>query len=62
MSVLAYHPETGADLVVDEDQMVHMRASGWLLRSEWDENQAQQAAAQEKAAKAKTAKTADEGK
>ncbi len=61
MSVLAYHPETGADLVVEEGQLVHMRASGWLLRSEWDENEAARLKAEAAAAKpAKPAK--DEGK
>jgi len=61
MSVLAHHPETGAYLAVTEEQLAHMRASGWLLASEHAENQAAQAAAAAAAAK-KTAKTADEGK
>jgi hypothetical protein len=48
MAVLAYHPETGADLVVSDEQLVHMRASGWMLRTEYEaaqEHAAQQAAA-----------------
>ena len=45
MSVLAYHPETGALEVLTEEQLVHMRLSGWVLKSDWDEQQAAKAAA-----------------
>jgi hypothetical protein len=38
MAVLAYHPETGAEVVVDDEAMVHLRGSGWLLSSEHQEN------------------------
>ena len=55
--VRAYHPETRGEAVVDEEAMPHLRRSGWLLRSEWDENQASAQAAQ-----AKGAKGADEEK
>ena len=61
MGALAYHPETGHSLVVDDEQLMHMRLSGWMLRSEYDEAQAAQQAAADAAAK-KTAKTAGEGK
>jgi hypothetical protein len=66
VSVLAYHPETGAQVVVDEGQLVHMRASGWMTQAEHDANQAgQQAAeqaAQEQAAQAASVKTAPKEK
>lgn len=61
MSVLAFHPGTGAQVVLDEDQLVHMRLSGWMTQAEHDANQAaaaeaaEQAAAQDKAASVKTA-------
>jgi hypothetical protein len=47
MSVLAYHPETGHSAVLSDEQLAHMRMSGWMLRSEYDEAQAAQAAAAE---------------
>jgi len=57
--VLAYHPETGATVVVGEEAMYHLRQSGWLLASEHEANQA--AAEQAAAPSAKTAKTAKSG-
>lgn len=51
MAVLAIHPVTGAEIVVDEEAMTHLRASGWLKRSEHEENQAAAAAAEAKSAK-----------
>ena len=60
MSVQAYHPETRATLTVTEGQLAHMRASGWLLLSEYQANQAAEKAAAEKAPKG--AKSTDEGK
>lgn len=59
MSVHAYHPETRADLMVTEDQLLHMRASGWLTKAEHDQNEAARQAT-DAAASAKPAK--DEGK
>lgn len=59
MSVHAYHPETGAALVVDPAQLDHMRLSGWLLMSEHQDNEAARLAAEAAVAK-KPAK--DEGK
>lgn len=61
MAVHAYHPGTGADVVVDAAQLDHMRASGWMLLSEYEEQQAAQRAAAD-AAKTKTAKSASEEK
>lgn len=62
MSVHAYHPGTQASAVMDDAQLAHMRMSGWVLKSEWDEQQAGQAAADE-AAKSTAAKAAkNEGK
>jgi hypothetical protein len=61
MSVLAYHPETGHQVVVDEGALVHLRMSGWMTQAEHDANQAaaaeaaDKAAAQDKAASVKTA-------
>lgn len=62
MSAHAYHPQTRADVLVDDDAMAHLRAAGWVLKSEWDEQQAAQAAAEADAAKAaaKAAKTGQE--
>jgi hypothetical protein len=55
-SVLAYHPETGAEVMTDDEAMVHLRMSGWMLRSEHEENvAAAQAAADEAAKSAKPA-------
>jgi len=60
--VLAYHPETGATVVVGEEAMYHLRQSGWLLASEHEANQAAAAAAEPAGkAKAKSA-TSDEEK
>lgn len=53
-AVLAYHPGTQAQLVVDDEQLLHMRVSGWMTQAEHDENQAAAAAA-EQAASTKTA-------
>ena len=38
--VHAYHPETGHELVVTDEQMDHMRRSGWVLKTEHEERQA----------------------
>lgn len=55
-AVLAYHPETQAQLVVDDGQLLHMRVSGWMTQAEWDANQAAaaEAAAAQQAATVKT--------
>lgn len=45
MSVHAYHPGTGADVVVTDEALAHMRVSGWMAKAEWDEQQAAAAAA-----------------
>lgn len=58
MSVVAYHPVTKAQVVVTEDQLAHMRASGWMLLSEHQENQA---AAEAASAPAKSAKSTEKG-
>ena len=50
--VVAYHPGTEALVTVPEESMPHLRASGWLLLSEHQDNQAQAA---EREAAAKTA-------
>jgi len=55
-SVLAYHPETGAEIMTDDEAMVHLRQSGWLTRAEHEENVATAQAAAAEAAK--TAKPA----
>lgn len=52
MAVHAYHPETGAHVVVTAEQLDHMRASGWLTRDEYEENQAAAEKAASKAAPA----------
>ena len=62
MSVHAYHPGTGADVVLTEDQLAHMRISGWVLKSEWDEQQAAAAASQAAAAQASKPSSKSEGK
>ena len=61
MSVHVVHPGTGADLTVDEDALVHMRASGWMTRAEYEQNQAADAERQAAAEKA-TSKTAPKEK
>lgn len=55
-AILAYHPGTRAQLVVDDEQLLHMRVSGWMTQAEWDANQAAaEAAAEQQAASVKTA-------
>jgi hypothetical protein len=49
MSVHAYHPGTGHAVVVDEEALDHMRASGWMLLSEHEANLAEQAAREQAA-------------
>lgn len=49
-----YHPGTDATVPVPEESVWHYRQAGWLLRSEWDEQQAQ--AAKRDAAEAEAAK------
>ena len=61
MTVHAYHPDTGHELVVTDEQMEHMRRSGWVLKTEHEERQRAAQAAADAAAKPKTAKS-DEGK
>lgn len=55
--VVAYHPETGAEVVVDSEALEHhLRASGWMTREEHAENQARLAEREQAAApKGKTA-------
>jgi hypothetical protein len=48
-SVEMYHPGLDTSVTVDPDAMPHHRVSGWLLRSEWEENKRQEA---DRAAKA----------
>ena len=48
MSVHVVHPVTGGEAVVTEEQLAHMRASGWLTAAEHEENQAAAAAAKGK--------------
>jgi hypothetical protein len=52
MSAVLYHPGTQATIVVNPDAVPQYRLSGWLLRSEWEANQAQAAAADTPAAEA----------
>lgn len=62
MAVHAYHPGTGADVVVTAEQLDHMRASGWMTRDEYEENQAAAAKAEAKdAAKSPAPKDASKG-
>ncbi len=60
MSVLAFHPGTGASVVVSEEALDHMRASGWLPAAEHESNLAEAAAAAE--AKRADSKAASPGK
>ena len=57
MSVLAYHPETGHTVLVEDGAMDLLRRAGWLAKTEHDERQAlaAQAAADADAQAAKTA-------
>jgi len=57
VSVAAYRPGTQAITVVDDDQMTHLYASGWITLAE---HQANEAAAADAAAQA--SKTAPSGK
>jgi hypothetical protein len=62
VSVLAYHPEPGAAVVLTDDQLAHLRLAGWMLKSEYDEQQAaiaaQAAAAAAQAAAVQAPKSA----
>jgi hypothetical protein len=59
--VRARHPETGAAADVPEEAMQHLRQSGWLLETEYQENKAAaEAAAAAAAGKAKPAKITEE--
>jgi len=51
VSVAAYHPGTQAITVVDDDQMTHLYASGWITLAEHQANEAAAAAAAEQASK-----------
>ena len=51
MALHAYHPETGASVMVEQGQLDHMRMSGWMLRSEYEANEV--ARAEREAADAK---------
>ena len=57
MTVHAYHPETGHDLVVEAGALDLLRRAGWVLKSEHEENQAAAAKARG-AADAQAAKDA----
>jgi hypothetical protein len=46
-----YHPVTEAHAQVPESAVPHLRRSGWLLLSEYQENQAQATAREATAAK-----------
>lgn len=51
-SIRAYHPGTGHLVVVDSETLDHhLRQSGWLSEAEYQEHQAAELAAAEKAAK-----------
>jgi hypothetical protein len=41
--VMIYHPGTEAQVAVPAEALPHYRASGWLLLSEHQENEAQRA-------------------
>ena len=58
MALHAYHPETGASVMVEQGQLDHMRASGWMLRSEYEANLAAEKERADAAAKAAPGKTA----
>ena len=62
--VIAYHPETGAEVAVDAEALEHhLRQSGWMTRGEHEELQARLAEREQAAAKAAKGKTAEsEGK
>ena len=60
MSVLAYHPGTQALAVLTDEQLVHMRAAGWVLQSEYEA--AQEHAATQAAAQAAASQPAPSGK
>ena len=56
--VLAYHPETGAETVVDSEALEHhLRQAGWMTRAEHEEYQARLAEREQAPANA-DAKTA----
>jgi len=55
--IVVYHPVTEAIVAVPESSVPHLRASGWLLLSEHQANQAQ--AAEREQAAAKTAAKKD---
>ena len=61
MSVHVVHPESGGDLTVSDDALVHLRASGWMTAAEYEQNQAADAERQAAAEKA-TSKTAPKEK
>lgn len=61
MSVLAYHPQTKASLVLDDEQLVHLRASGWMTQAEHDSNEAEAQAAADKAKQADSKPAAKTG-
>jgi hypothetical protein len=62
MSLHAYHPETQASVMVEQGQLDHMRASGWLLWSEYEANEVARAEREAAASKsaAPAAKTSKE--
>jgi len=49
--VLAYHPELDTTCPVPADAMMHHRLSGWMLWSEYQEQQQQKAQQEEDAKK-----------
>lgn len=50
-----YHPITRATISVPDESLPHHRRSGWMLLSEWQEQQAAKAAREAEAAAAEAA-------
>jgi len=64
MSLHVYHPETQAHHQVEQGQLDHMRASGWLLWSEYEANEvarAEREAAASKGTQSSASKDASKG-
>jgi hypothetical protein len=51
VNVEIFHPETQATVGVPEESVGHYRQSGWVLRSDWVEQQAAEQRRAEQAAK-----------
>jgi hypothetical protein len=56
--VVIFHPGTGGQAAVPEEGLPHLRASGWLLLSEHQANEAERE--RREAAEAKTSKKGDQ--